>query len=241
MLVIADQPAVRIGGERGFAGAGEAEEQRRLAVCADVRRAVHGEDVALRQQKIHHAEDGFLHFAGILGAADENDLAREVGEDEGRGAGAIAFGNGLKFRRGDDGELGSVRSQLLGSRPHKKLLHEQRVPGVLRHDGDRQPIVRIGARVQVQHVAVALLHVPLHPLQQRGKAIRRKGLVHLAPVDARFSERIPDQKLVARRTAGPRARQCNNRAVGRKARFTARDRRFHQLRRRQIPVDMRSL
>src|SRR4051794_19273971 len=40
-LVVADQRAVRIGRQRGLAGAGEAEEQRAVAVLADVRRAMH--------------------------------------------------------------------------------------------------------------------------------------------------------------------------------------------------------
>ena len=83
MFVVADQSAMGIGGERGFAGTGKAEEQRGVAVLSDIRGAVHGEDVARGQQIIHYAEDGFFHFAGIFGAADQDDLAREIREDEG--------------------------------------------------------------------------------------------------------------------------------------------------------------
>ena len=36
MLVVADQPALWIGGKRGLASAGEAEKQRRDAICPDV-------------------------------------------------------------------------------------------------------------------------------------------------------------------------------------------------------------
>ena len=41
VLVVADQRAVRIGRQRGLAGAGQAEEDRGVAVRADIGRAVH--------------------------------------------------------------------------------------------------------------------------------------------------------------------------------------------------------
>ena len=43
MLVVADQLAVRIGREGGFAGAGEAEEERHVPVGPLVGGAMHGE------------------------------------------------------------------------------------------------------------------------------------------------------------------------------------------------------
>ena len=46
MLVVADQHAVRVGRQRRLAGAGEAEEDRHVAVLADVGRAMHRHDAA---------------------------------------------------------------------------------------------------------------------------------------------------------------------------------------------------
>src|SRR5580704_14879362 len=57
VLVVADQVAGGIGGERGLAGSREAEKQCAHAIMPDIGRAVHGEDVALGQKKIHDAED----------------------------------------------------------------------------------------------------------------------------------------------------------------------------------------
>ncbi len=87
---------------------------------AHVGRAVHGQHVALGDDEVHDAEDRFFHFAGIFGAADEDDLAREIGQDEGAGVGSVALRHGLEFRRGDDGELRHMRSQLLRHRGRTK-------------------------------------------------------------------------------------------------------------------------
>ena len=116
VLVVADKTARGVGGEGCLTGAGEAEKQCGNPVCADVGRAVHRQNLIvqrpLRQQEIHHAEDGFFHLAGVFCAADENDFASEIGEDKGRGAGAVALGDGLKLRGSDDGEIWRVHGQV---------------------------------------------------------------------------------------------------------------------------------
>src|SRR5436305_6296972 len=56
MLVVADQRAAGIGGERGLAGARQAEEDRSIAVRADVRRAVHRHDAVDGQQIVRSEE-----------------------------------------------------------------------------------------------------------------------------------------------------------------------------------------
>ena len=125
------------------------KKRGRYVVLADVRGAVHGEHVALGQQKIQDAEDAFFHFAGIFGAADEDDFAGEVDQDEGGGAGAVAFGDGFEFRRGDDGELGHVLREFLLGRPQKELVNEESVPGVFGDDFDRQAVASVGAGEEV--------------------------------------------------------------------------------------------
>ena len=102
MLVVADQRAMRIGGERGFAGAGEAEEDRRVAVLADIGRAMHRHDLFLRQQVIEDGEHRFLHLARIARAADEHDLALEVASDDRLASRAMPLGVGAERGQIDD-------------------------------------------------------------------------------------------------------------------------------------------
>ena len=66
VLVVADQLAARVGRQRRLAGAGEAEEERHVAVVALVGRAVHRQDALLRHQVVHDREDALLHLAGVL-------------------------------------------------------------------------------------------------------------------------------------------------------------------------------
>ena len=106
MLVVADERAVRIGGERRLAGAGEAEEDRRIAVLAGVGRAMHRHHLFRRQQVVEDGEHRFLHLARIARAADQHDLAREVAGDDRLASRAMALGVGAKRRQVDDRQLG---------------------------------------------------------------------------------------------------------------------------------------
>ena len=75
VLVVADQPAIRIARQRRLAGAGQAEEERGVAGLADVGRAVHREHALQRQQVVEDREDRLLVLAGVAGAGDD-DFAR---------------------------------------------------------------------------------------------------------------------------------------------------------------------
>ena len=104
-LVVADQGAVRIGRERGLAGAGEAEEQRAVAVLADVGRAVHRHHALRRQIEVQRGEHRLLHLARVGRAADQHDLAGEIDRDHrvGAFAAAVTLGVRLERRHVDDG------------------------------------------------------------------------------------------------------------------------------------------
>ena len=55
VLVIADQQALRVGGQTGLAGAVQTEEDGSvLALLIGVGRAVHGSDALQRQEVVHH-------------------------------------------------------------------------------------------------------------------------------------------------------------------------------------------
>ena len=104
VLVVADQRARGVGRQGRLAGAGEAEKDRRVALRSDIGRAMHRQHVAGRQHEIQIAEDRFLDFAGIAGAADQHQTRREIDEDEGLGADAVEFRNGAEIGRVQDRE-----------------------------------------------------------------------------------------------------------------------------------------
>ena len=236
MLVIADQAAAGIGGERRLAGAGKSEEQRGHAIGADVGRAVHGKHVALGQQEVHHAEDGLLHFAGIFRAADEHQLLAEVDQHEDFGVGAVALGIGLEAGRADDGELGLVGLQLFRGRANKQLPHKKVVPGVFVDHLDGQRVLRIGAAKQVLDKKLFALQIVEHALIKRVELIGREGLVGGAPRDFVFGDGVLDGELVFGRTAGALAGLGHQRAARRQFGLTAAKRGFHQRSGKQIAV-----
>ena len=150
-LVVADQGAVRIGRERGLAGAGQAEEQRAVAVLADVGRAVHRHHALRRQIEVQRGEHRLLHLARIGRAADQHDLAGEIDRDHrvGAFAAAVALGVGLERRQVDDGHVRHVARQLRALRTDQQLADEQRVPGEFGEDARLDAIFRIGAAIEV--------------------------------------------------------------------------------------------
>ena len=229
MFVVADEMAQRIGGEGGLAGPGEAEEQRRFAVVADVGGAMHGEDVAVGQQIIHDAEDRLLHFAGVLGASNEDDVTGEVGEDECAGAGAISFRLGVKLGRGDHGEFGNVRSEFTLGGPDEELLYEERVPRVFRDDADGQLIRGVGTGKQIEHKQFPLAKVIDDALQQGIEFFRGEGLVDLAPVCAGTRKVVFHQEFIAGGASGSRPGKGYERAVRGLDGIAAGQRGFNQL------------
>src|SRR5580704_12028544 len=60
MLVVADQPAGRVCRQRRLAGARQSKKQSCHAILADVRRTMHGKDIAIGQQEVHDAENGLF-------------------------------------------------------------------------------------------------------------------------------------------------------------------------------------
>jgi hypothetical protein len=72
MLIIADEEAFRVRGERGFARSAESEEKRRVqGVLVGCRRAMHREHAAFRSKVIHYCKHTLFHLTGVFGA--END------------------------------------------------------------------------------------------------------------------------------------------------------------------------
>ena len=241
VFVVADQHPLRIGREGGFAGAREAEEKGHVGATFTrgvVGAAVHGQDAAFGQHVVHDREDALLDFAGILRAADEHQALREVEQNEGRGAGAVAFGHGEETRHVDDGEVGPVVEQLgaVGF-AHEHVLGEEVLPCVLVDDTHVDAVPRIGTGIAVEHEKIAALEVALDLTEEAFETFRLDCLVDGAPPDVRFAARFFDHKFVVRRTAGVHSGVGHQRAFSGDVGFPTGDGLFVEAGRRQVPVD----
>ena len=226
VLVVADQLAPRIGRQRGFARAGQAEEQRYVAFGSNIGRAVHGKDAALREEVIQYGEGGFLHLPGVLRAADQNHTFLEVQNDASFGVGAVFGGIGLKIRREQDGELGVVIGSLVRLGPDEELPSEEAMPGVLANQANGQRMGGIGAHEAILHEHVAALPERQHLGVQPVEVGFRHGLIDGAPLHGGVRDLVAHHELVFGRTSGELA-GANNQpsAVGESA-FPSLDRVF---------------
>ena len=103
-----------------------------VAVLADVDRRVHGQHALVGQPVIHDPEGALLHLAGVVGAADQDLLARQVDEDDRLAARAVALGIGLEGGRVDDREVGLEAGQVCLGGPDEQVVAEDARPGASR-------------------------------------------------------------------------------------------------------------
>ena len=181
MFVIANQTAIRIRRERRLASATETEEDRCVASFADIRRAMHREYALQWQNIIEHAENTLLHFAGILRAADEHRLAREIRYDKHFAVELIFFGVCQEFAGVDDRPVWHVRLQLLRCRFPEQLFHEQTMPRKFRNDSNRRLIPWIRTGESIHYKQIAFLQMLHHILPELPEILARNRLVHFAP------------------------------------------------------------
>ena len=113
MLVVSDELAVRVGGEGGLTGAGEAEEHGGVAVRSDVGGAVHGEYTLLGQDVVHNGEHRLLDLAGVAGAADHHQMGLVVHQNGSLAVGVIDLRDALEAGGGHDGVVRRKVRQLL--------------------------------------------------------------------------------------------------------------------------------
>ena len=203
VFIITNQCAVGIGRQRGLAGAGQAEEQRAVAVRPDIGRAMHRHDVFRRQIEVERGEHRLLHFAGVRRAADQHDLAGEIDRHHGVGAfaPAVPLGIGPERRQIDDREFGHEAGELGALGPDQQLPDEQRMPGVFGEDARLDPIFRIGAAVEILREEFLAFGV----CEKIGEQIVEVLLRHFAvtvPPHRILGERVDDGVLVLRAAAG---------------------------------------
>ena len=213
MLVVADQRAAWIGRQRGLAGAGEPEEQRRVTRGADVGGAVHRQDALLRQVIVHHREHRLLQLAGVARTADEDHAPREVEDDERSRPCAVPRRIGVHLGGVQHGEVGREHRELRELGPNEHVPHERHVPRARRDVAHREAIRWIGAAVEVlDEELIALAQIGLHVREERIEVRRLHRPVDRTPVDVTLGLGAPDDELVVGRPSGVRRRDRGERA-----------------------------
>ena len=196
MLVVADERAQRIGGERRLPGTGEPEEDRRVAVPADVHRRVHRQDPLVGHEVVHHRERRLLDLTGVLRPDDEDLHPIEVEQDRGLGADALGLGIGLERGDVDDREVRDEALEILERRPPEQVAGEDAGPRRLGVDAQRAPMLRVGPDVQVLAVDRPVGDVRHEPIPEPVVAGLGQGLIDLAPPHLVDAARLAHDELV---------------------------------------------
>lgn len=148
MLVVADEGAGRVGGKRRLARAGQAEEERHVAIGALVGRRVERQVAELdRLEVVHDGEDALLHLARVLGAENHHLATLEVDLDRSLRRHARREAVGRELARVVDGEIGRAKLlELLGRRADEHVVHEEGVVGARRNDADLDAVLGVPLR-----------------------------------------------------------------------------------------------
>ncbi|KAG6546316.1 hypothetical protein Mapa_012357 [Marchantia paleacea] len=172
VLVVADQQPVVVGGQRGFAGSRQAEEERHVASLAHVAAGVQRQNAALGHEVVHEAEEPLLHLARILGAQDHHLLALEVHVHAGRRRHVVRVPVAGELARVVDGEVRRPEVlELLGRGADAHVVHEERVVRPGRDDSHLDPVVLVPVQELIVHEdlleRVQIIHCPLPIHEER--------------------------------------------------------------------------
>ena len=242
VLVIADQRAVRVAGQGGLAGAGQAEEQgdvtgAAVGGAADVGAAMHGQHAFGRQLPVHHAEDRLLDLPAILAAGDHHHALGEGHGDGGAAAHAVRRRVGLHVGGVQDDVVRHEAGQVLRLRADEHVAGEQGVPRLGADQAHAHTMGRVGAGIQVLGEQLTPLQVGLDPafqgLEMRGVQLPVAG----APPDVVGDAGVIDRELVLHGAAGVHACLDDQRALRRQPALAAPQGMGDELRRSQVGMD----
>jgi hypothetical protein len=222
VLVVADERPLRVGRERRLAGPREPEEEGDAVGPARVRvrRAVHGEDARLGHVEVHGVEDALLDLAGVLGAEDDDEPARQRLRDEDGPVDAelalLARGEPAPARVEDGPVRAPLRAAGVGRIARdEEGPREEGVPGLLRHHADAQPVARVRPGEALEDVGrgdgrEVLAGDGQGPLERSGL----DRAVHVPPPDAVVDLGGVLEELVGGAAARPVPGRAHERAVG---------------------------
>ena len=175
---------------------------------------MHRQDALTGQQIVHDAKDRLFGLTCITGAADNNQLAREVNDNERRRICTIDYRIRSKPGRVNDREAGFMGRLFFIGTGNKHVASESTMPSELVNNSNRQTTVRIRACKAILHKQLLAFEVIDHTREQGIKLFRLVRDVNLAPPDFVLSVLVADHKLVVRRAScmGPclnDERACN--------------------------------
>ena len=184
---------------------------------------MHRHDALRRQEEVEQAEHRLLHFAGISGAADQDQLLFQIDRDHRLAAAAVTRRIGAEARQVDDRIFGHEAGQLAGFGPDQHRADEQVVPGKFVDHADADAMLGLRAAEQILDEQGRLVC-------QRGEeivvqAIERVGVhrpVRLAPPDRVFADRVADDEAVVGAAPGVLAGADDQRAILGEQAFAAR-------------------
>ena len=243
VLVVADQRAVGVGREGGLARPAEAEEEGHVArvLLVDVRRAVHGEDLHLRQVVVHREEDRLLDLAGVFRTDDHDLPLLDRLQDRHRRVEA-EVGVVVESQLGgvDDRPLGVEVDEVVAHGVDEERLGEEAVPGQLGDHRHPQPVVGIGAGQAVESEELLLAGEMIDRAGlQPGEVLGADRLVHPAPVDGVVDAGRVFEELVLGAAPGAVTGVAHQGAVGSQDALATTDGRLDQTRCREVAEDLR--
>ena len=199
--------------------------------------AVHGQNVHLGHDVVHGGENALLDLAGVLAAADDDEVGLIVDHDGGLGVHAVHNGIALEAGRAQDGVIRlAVSGQLLGGGTDEQLMDEHVLGGQLVHHTEFLGVLLVGAGETVKNEHFAALQVGGHLALDGVKLLAGDGTVDLAPGDLIVNALGVHNEFVVGRTTGVLAGGDHQRAGIAQGALAATQRGLGQLGRGQVAV-----
>ncbi len=173
---------------------------------------MHRQDTLTGQQIVHDAKNRLFGLACVTGAANNDQLTREVNDNERRRICAIDCRIRSESRRVNDREAGFMSCLFLIGTCNKHVASESTMPGELVNNSHRQTTVGIRACKTILHKQLLAFEVIDHTREQGVKLFRLVWDVNLAPPNFVLSVRVTNHKLVVGRASCMRSCLNNERA-----------------------------
>ncbi|CAI8760341.1 NAD-specific glutamate dehydrogenase [Pseudomonas sp. IT-P294] len=235
VLVVTDQVTAFVGGQGGFTGARQTEEQGHVARFTDVGSAVHWQHVGGWQQEVLYREHGFLHFTGVAHAGDQHFLLCEVEDHATIGVGAVTLRNAFKI--GDVQHLPLITaSRVVLFRVDEQATTEQVLPGSLRGHFHGQVVISRRTYMNVGNEMLLCVVERFYAVPQGIELVGRELAVDRAPSNGSRSGWLVNNETIDWRAAGTVTGTNNQRAGIGKLALTATQSFFYQIINTQIGV-----
>ncbi len=236
VLVVADQPAGRVGRQSRLARPGEPEVQGDVPHVAGRCRAVHRQHAALGEEVVHHREQRLLHLSAVHCAEDQDEATTEGDADKDRAVAQLFRRGGGEGAAVDDGEGRREPLEVHGLGAHEERAARTGRASLRRRPRGWEPVGGLGADEAVEHGDVTGAQVAARMLELALEDLGAAGLVGAAPGDVGGGVVLHDVAVV-RGAAGACPGGHDERAVGGQDALAARQGPSYELGDGEIAVD----